>query len=608
MNIYLRLWSYVKPYSRFLAPFFLLNLVAIFFNIFQFTLIIPLLNFLFSSDTQEIQKYANAPEFSLSGSYFKELFYHLIYEFKSTNPMYALYFLAGMIVVSVIFANLFRYLAQRCLLNARTMLVKRLREALFEKINKLHLGYFTKEHKGDLLSRLNSDVYAIEGVASNSIEVIFKEPYMLIGYFIALFAISTQLTLFTLIVIPVSAFGIAGVTKKLKKEAAEVQASMGRMLTMIDETLASMRIIRAFNATKFMVDRFSKENDNYRNASSQGFKRRELAPAFSEASGVLVVACILVFGGSLVLQENGLQASAFITFIAIFSQIIRPAKAIVVAIANIQQGKPAGERILEVLDRKVEIEDAPDAIEMPPFRSTIEFKNVSFSYDERPVLKNISFSIQKGQKIAMVGPSGVGKSTIADLIPRFYEATSGNVMIDGKDVRGYTMESLRRNMSLVSQEIVLFNDTIFNNIALGHPDANKEDVIKAAKVANAHDFIVETEDGYDTVIGDRGMRLSGGQRQRLSIARAVFKNAPILILDEATSALDTESEKIVQDALDNLMTGRTSLVIAHRLSTIKEADEIIIMQDGKIIERGNHYELVEVEGGAYRKLTQLQTV
>ncbi len=613
MKIYRRLLAYAKPYSRFILPFFIFTLIAVFFSIFQFALIIPLLNFLFDNNTAEhAQKYSTLPSFSFSTEFFQHFFYYQIYRLKMINPKYALYLIAGLIVTAVILTNLFRYLAQRCLVNTRTLLVKRIREALFEKINRLHMGYFTKEQKGDLLSRMNSDVFEIEAVACNSIEVIFKEPYVMIGYFIALFAISVKLTLFTLVIIPISAIAIASVTKRLRKEANAAQASIGRLLTIIDETLMGMRIIRSFNATKFIVDRFSQENDFYRKASLQGFNKRELAPAFSEASGVIVVACILVFGGSLVLSNQatgtGLQASAFIAFIAIFSQVIRPAKAIVVALANIQRGEAAGHRIVEVLDTPVQVDDYPNAVPLPSFEESIEFDDVCFCYNEKPVLQNVSFTIKKGRTVALVGPSGVGKSTIADLIPRFYDVTSGQVLIDGKDLRMYTMESLRSHMSFVTQEIILFNDTVFNNIALGKPDAKEEDVIRAAKIANAHEFIMHTENGYQTVIGDRGIRLSGGQRQRLSIARAVFKDPSILILDEATSALDTESEKQVQEALNNLMAGRTTLVIAHRLSTIKEADEIIVLQDGQIVERGNHYELLEIEESIYKRLTTLQRI
>ena len=425
-----------------------------------------------------------------------------------------------------------------------------------------------------------------------------------------MFAISTQLTLFTLFIIPISALGIAAVQKKLKRDAREAQASIGRLLTIIDETLTGMRIIRAFNATNFTLNKFSRENDVYRKASLQGFNRREMAPAFSEAAGVMVVAGILLYGGSLILKNGssaaGIQASEFIAFIAIFSQVLRPAKAMVLAGANIQRGRGAGERILEIIDKPVEIIDKENAVELKQFRNSVEFRNVDFAYQETPVLKDVSFTIPKGKTIALIGPSGVGKSTIADLIPRFYDVKKGQVMIDGIDVRDYKMESLRSVMSFVTQEIFLFNDTIFNNIALGRPDATEEEIIQAARVAHAHDFIMQTENGYQTLTGDRGIRLSGGQRQRICIARAILKDPQILILDEATSALDTEAEKNVQAALNNLMKNRTTLVIAHRLSTIRAADEILVLQDGMIIERGHHNDLIEIEDGVYKKLTNMQ--
>jgi ATP-binding cassette, subfamily B, bacterial MsbA len=615
MRVYQRLLAYAKPYGRFVAPFFGFTLIAVFFGVFQFALLIPLLNFLFDPGAAaEGAQYNSLPAFSVSAQYVKHLFYYWVQHLRNANPVYALYLIAGVIVGAVLLTNLFRYLAQRTLVKARTFLVKRLREALFEKINHLHLGYFTKEHKGDLLSRMNSDVFEIEAVAANSLEVLFREPYMMVGYFVALFLISAKLTLFTLIIIPISATGIVLVTKRLKKEAQDAQASIGRLLTIIDETLMGMRIIRSFNATRFVLDRFSKENDFYRRASLQGFAKRELAPAFSEVSGVIVVAAIIVYGGSLILQANGqvaangLRASEFIAFVAIFSQVIRPAKAMVVALANIQRGIAAGERILQVIDTPIAVDDRPNATVLQQFKNELAFNKVSFKYGEQPVLQDIDFTIKKGKTVALVGPSGVGKSTIADLVPRFYDVTAGSITIDGKDIRDLTMESLRSQMSFVTQDTILFNDTVFNNIALGKPDATLEAVMEAAKIANAHEFIEQLEEGYHTNIGDRGMRLSGGQRQRLSIARAVFKNPAILILDEATSALDTESERLVQDALKKLMAGRTTLVIAHRLSTIIEADEILVMQDGRIVERGSHQHLIEIEAGIYRRLTLLQKI
>jgi ATP-binding cassette, subfamily B, bacterial MsbA len=612
MKVYSRLLAYVRPYRKLIIPFFCFTLMAVVFSVFQFALIIPLLNVLFNQSPDTIGSGTTLPSFSLSTGFIKDAFYYQVYRLKAMKPVYALYFITAIIICSVLLTNLFKYLAQRSMLKARTLLVKRIREALFEKINRLHMGFFTKESKGDLISRMNSDVFEIEGVAASSLEVIFKEPNLIIGYFIALFAISVKLTLFTLIIIPISAIGIATVSKRLRKESKDSQASIGRLLTIMDETLMGMRIIRAFNATAFVLNRFARENDFYRNASLKIFKQRELAPAFSEAAGVLVVSGILLYGGSLILQNGqgaaGIAASEFIAFIAIFSQVLRPAKAMVVAIANIQRGRAGGERILQLIDTPEEVTDKANAIPLRHFEEEIRFENVSFKYIDNLVLQDISFTIEKGKTVALIGPSGVGKSTIADLIPRFYDATDGSIKIDGTDIRNYQLESLRSQMSFVTQESFLFNDTIFNNIAFGYPDAKEEDVIQAAKIANAHEFIIQTEQGYQTSVGDRGIRLSGGQRQRLCIARAVFKNPSILILDEATSALDTESEKTVQDALSKLMKGRTTLVIAHRLSTIKEADEIIVLENGRIIERGHHSELIDVEEGIYKKLTQLQHI
>ncbi|MBL0336767.1 MAG: ABC transporter ATP-binding protein [Chitinophagaceae bacterium] len=608
MKVYRRLLAYARPYRWFVIPFSVFTILGVIFSVFQFALIIPLLNVLFNSGMDHNS--VAAPAFSMSAGFFRDSFYYEVYRLKALNPAYALYFITLVIVCSVLLSNLFRYLAQRTLIKARTLLVKRIREALFEKINHLHMGFFTNEHKGDLISRMNSDVFEIESVAAGSLEVLIKEPSLVIGYFVALFSISTQLTLFTLFIIPISALGIAAVQRKLKKDAKDAQASIGRLLTIMDETLTGMRVIRAFNATGFTLKKFARENDFYRNASLQGFRRREMAPAFSEAAGVMVVAGILLYGGSLILKNGqtaaGIQASEFIAFIAIFSQVLRPAKAMVVAGANIQRGRGAGERILEIIDKNIEVRDREDARALKSFQESIEFRDVCFAYNDAPILKNINFIIPKGKTIALIGPSGVGKSTIADLVPRFYDVKSGGIYLDGTDIRDFTMESLRQVMSFVTQESFLFNDTIFNNIALSLPDASLEEIVQAAKIAHAHDFIMETEKGYDTVTGDRGIRLSGGQRQRICIARAVLKNPSLLILDEATSSLDTESERVVQDALANLMKGRTTLVIAHRLSTIREADEIIVMREGEIVERGSHDELVELEEGVYKKLSKMQ--
>jgi ATP-binding cassette, subfamily B, bacterial MsbA len=611
MKIYFRLLQYAKPYKRFVAAFSFFTLLYVVFSVFQFTLIIPLLNVLFNPDTNATA-ITTAPVFSWSTSFVKDYFYYAVNNLRAINPLYALYLITGAIVVAVLLTNLFRFLAQRSLLNARTLLVKNIREAIFKKITQLQMGFFTKASKGDLISRMNSDVFEIEGVAAGSLEVLAREPALIIGYFLALFAISVKLTLFTLIVIPISAIGIALVQRKLKSNAKDAQASIGRLLTIMDETLTGMRIIRAFNATAFTVKKFSDENNFYRKASLQGFKKRELAPAFSEAAGVIVVAAILLYGGSLILSNKGgdlnFKASDFIAFIAIFSQVLKPAKAIVVALANLQRGKGSGERILEIIDEPILIHDRPNAIELKEFKQGIEFRQVHFAYNEDVVLENINCSIPKGSVVALVGPSGVGKSTMADLIARFYEVQSGAIYIDGLNIKNYTIESLRSQMSLVTQEIFLFNDTIFNNIALAKPNATMLEVEYAAKAAYAHEFIMQTEQGYNTIVGDRGIRLSGGQRQRLCIARAILKNPAILILDEATSSLDAEAEMQVQEALSGLMKGRTTLVIAHRLSTVKEANEILVLQDGTILEKGSHEELNKSEHGLYKKLAAMQYI
>ncbi len=610
MKTYLRLIGYARPFGRFVTPFFVFSLLSIIFGIFQFGLLIPLLDILFGQvDAAKAQQLLSKPEPALTFGYLKDLFYYYFYHYSASgNRMAVLYFVTGIIIAAVILTNVFRYLAQRVVQDARTYSVKQLRQAIFDKINRLHVGYFTNERKGDLLSRLTTDVQEVEGSVVNTLDAVFKEPFLLIGYFVLLFAISWELTLFTLIVIPISGIIIAWVTKSLRKEAQEGQESAGRLMSIIEETLSGIRIISSFNAQEYVVKKFDEENDHYRETIRRMGNKRELAPAFSEASGVMVVAGILVYGGSLILGNNasGLKASEFITYIATFSQVLRPAKAIVSSLSGIQRAQAAGERILTVIDTPEVVRDSPDALVMTEFSKGIEFKNVSFSYPEKQVLKNISFYVPKGKTVALVGSSGGGKSTIADLIPRFYDTAEGSIFIDGTDIRNFTLESLRQQMGIVTQQSILFNDTIFNNIAFGQPDAREEDVIRAAKIANAHDFIMDKEQGYQTNIGDRGSKLSGGQQQRLSIARAVFKNPPILILDEATSALDTESERLVQDALSKLMKGRTALVIAHRLSTIQEADEILVVQNGQIVERGHHQELLEKEAGVYRRLTLMQ--
>jgi subfamily B ATP-binding cassette protein MsbA len=439
------------------------------------------------------------------------------------------------------------------------------------------------------------------------LQVVFKEPLQLIAYIFMLFATSVKLTLFAILVIPISAFLISKIVKRLKEQASQAQHLFGLMISYLDEALSGIKVIKAFNATEEIKDKFHQENIRYSELGRKMARRQQLSSPVSEFLGVTMVAIIVLYGGSLILDnQSELSVSKFVAYIALFSQVMRPAKALTDSFSTIHAGIAAGERVLELIDEKPEIKDAPDAIEIHEFKDSIKLENLSFAYPTRPVLKNINLTIPKGKTVALVGPSGGGKSTLMDLIPRFIDAQEGSVTIDGINLKKIKQESLWSMFGFVNQESMLFNDTIYQNIAFGNPEATMEQVEAAARVANAHEFIMDTENGYDSNIGDRGMKLSGGQKQRICIARAVLKNPPIMLLDEATSALDTESEKLVQEALNNLMQNRTSLVIAHRLSTIQKADTILVLEDGKIVEQGNHSELIAHEG-LYKRLIDMQT-
>jgi subfamily B ATP-binding cassette protein MsbA len=489
----------------------------------------------------------------------------------------------------------------------RTYVVKNIRESLYLKITNLHVGYFHDQRKGDIMSSLSNDVNEIESSVVSSVQVIFREPLMIVGYIILLFTMSVQLTLFTLIVLPISGLVITSISRRLRKDAKQGQLLLGNILSIIEETISGIRIIKAFNAQKYVNKKFDEQNSQYRAILKSMWNKRELASPISEFLGVTVVVLVILYGGQLVLQnKSDLNASEFITYIILYSQILVPAKNISSALTSIQRGIASGERIFAILDTPVKIEEDPNAISIAEFKGKISYENVSFQYAEKKVLDNINLDVEKGKMIALVGASGAGKSTMADLLPRFYDVTEGVITIDGIDIRKIKLSDLNHLMGIVTQESILFNDTVFKNISFGNESATEEQVIEAAKIANAHEFIDKLELGYHTNIGDRGAKLSGGQRQRLSIARAVLKNPPILILDEATSALDTESERLVQEAIQNLMKNRTSVVIAHRLSTIQYADQIIVMQAGKIIERGTHTELLALNG-MYRKLSEMQS-
>jgi len=611
MKTYLRILEFAKPYSRFVPLYSIYTILGIIFGLFNFTLLIPLLDVLFGKVGQEevMAMVANKPEFALNLKFFQDFFYyHFGQIILDEGRQGALLFVCIIIVISVFLANLFRYLAFRIIGELRAHVVRNMRRAVYKRVTELHMGYFSNERKGDLMTRMTVDIQEVESSVVSTLTVVIREPISIIAFFVLLFNMSVELTLFTLILLPISGGIIAGISKRLKRKAQEGQSSLSFILTIIDETLSGMRVIKAFNAEPFILSKFHDQNNRYARIQRSIANKRDLASPLSEFLGVSVVAGLLLYGGTMVLnQQSDLSASEFITYIILFSQVLVPAKAMSSAFSNIQRGLVSGDRVLQVIDTKPQIVNKPNAKVLPAFQNEIEFRNVSFAYGKKSVLQDINFKIQKGKTIALVGPSGGGKSTLADLVPRFYDPTEGAILIDNLDIRDYTIESVRAQIGVVTQESILFNDTIFNNIAFNKTDATEEEVIAAAKIANAHEFIVHTEEGYQTVIGDRGGKLSGGQRQRLSIARAILQNPPILILDEATSALDTESEKLVQEALTNLMKNRTSIVIAHRLSTIQHADEILVLQKGKVVERGTHDELLQTSG-LYAKLTQMQLV
>ncbi|HET9504250.1 MAG TPA: ABC transporter ATP-binding protein [Hymenobacter sp.] len=609
MKVYLRLLQFARPYGDFLPLYLLYMVLGIFFGIANFTLVIPLLNVLFgTTDTHTTTAPATLPHFALNIEYIKDVFnYYFSQILAAEGKRGALAYVCGVIIASVFFSNVFRYLGGKLLTKVRARVVQNLRGALYNRILDLELGYFSNERKGDLMSRLTNDVHEVEISVVNTLTAMFKEPLTIIGFFVLLFSMSAKLTVFTLVLLPISGGIIASVAKRLRRQAALSQSTLGSMLSVIDETLGSIRVIKGFNAQKYILGKFRAQNDLYAQTTQSIDNTRDLASPFSEFAGVAVVAGLLYYGGSLVLSgEAGLSASAFITYIILFSQILTPAKALSGAFSNIQRGLVSGERVLRVIDTEPAIRDRPDATVLPDFKRQIELRDVSFSYGDKAVLYDLNLTVKKGQTVALVGPSGGGKSTLADLLPRFYDPSAGQVLIDGHDIRACTLHSVRDQMGIVTQESILFNDTIYNNIKF-NTEATEAEVIEAAKTANAHDFIMASPEGYQTMIGDRGGRLSGGQRQRLSIARAILRNPPILILDEATSALDTESEKLVQEALTRLMASRTSLVIAHRLSTVRHADEIVVLQHGRIVERGTHDALLRRAGGLYQRLSQLQT-
>lgn len=610
MNTYLRILSYARPLRRYLPQYLLFTLLGIVFGLINFTLLKPLFDVIFQQmDVAELEAFRVNPEFSLSLKYLEHQFYYYFISFSDAyGKIGTLAYISIVTIIANLLANTFRYLSQILLAKVRAKTVRGLRLAVYDRLTLLHLGFFTDQRKGDITSRITNDIQEVENGIVHSLQVIFRDPATIILYFTWLFFMSFKLTIFTIIVLPVAGVLISGIVKKLRRIARAGQESLGQILNQVDETFSGIRIIKAFNARDYTMKKFQNEVNNYAGITVSMARKNELASPVSEFLGIVVVGGILLFGGNLVLNnQSSLDGAAFLTYLVVFTQVLSPAKGISKAYSSIQRALASAERIFEVVDTVPEITDAPDARKTAEFKDSIEFNQVSFAYDNEWVLEDINLKISRGNTIALVGPSGSGKSTLVDLIPRFYDPTKGTVLLDGVSLKEYQLNAIRDLMGIVSQESILFNDTVFNNIAFGVGEASTEDVIKAAEIANAHEFILKLDNGYQTEIGERGSKLSGGQRQRLSIARAVLKNPPVLILDEATSALDSESENLVQEALSNLMKNRTSIVIAHRLSTIQNADEIIVLQEGRIIERGTHHQLLD-QGGLYKKLNAMQAV
>ncbi len=608
MATYLRLLGFAKPLSRYATPYFFYSVLHALFNTFTYTMIIPIVGTLFS------EGYVFKPTYELPAIELNtecldgviNYLYTAIFgtEFLTTR---LLALLSAILILCNVLSNLFRYLGSMTVETMRTRTLQRMRNEMFERTMSMNVGYFSDQRKGDLMSKITADVAVVQFCITNTLQVMFREPFLIFGYVAMMINISWQLTVFSILYLPVVALIIGGIVKRLRHPALKGQQQMGEMVSVMEESLSGVKAIKSYNAFEYISEKFRTINASMSSILLSMARKQQLASPMSEFLGITAISVVLVFGGSLVMKGL-MTASGFVAYIAAFSQLTRPLRSFIDQFANINQGIAAGERIFSIIDAQSEVQDKADAVALEEFREGIEFRNISFGYDSsREVLHNVSFSVRKGETVALVGPSGGGKSTLSELIPRFYDPAEGEILIDGKPLTDYTQASLREKMGIVSQDTILFNDTIRANIAMGREDVSDEQIVAAAKIANAHDFILQTEQGYSTNVGDRGMKLSGGQRQRLSIARAVLRNPEILILDEATSALDTESEKLVQDALTSLLEGRTSVVIAHRLSTIHNADRIIVIDQGCIAEQGTHAELME-KNGIYAKLIEMQSL
>ena len=605
-KIYMRLLGFARPIRKYAIPYFFYSLFYALFNSLTFLLIMPILKTMFDADYTFVYV-EKLPPLAFNQEYLTALFnFTYSHLFNEYNPENVLLLLAIVTIFVSLLSNLFRYMGAWTVENMRTRTLQRMRNEMFSKVVDMNVGYFSDQRKGDIISKITSDVGVVQFCITNTLQVAFREPFLIIGYTVMMVAISWELALFSVLFLPVVALIIGSIVKRLRHPARTSQQRMGELVSTLDESLSGIKVIKSYNATGYVKQKFYDLSEDLARLTLSMARRQQLASPMSEFLGISAVGVILVFGGSLVFKD-ALSPEGFIAFIAMFSQITRPVRTFIDQFSNINQGIAAGERIFSIIDAQSEIQDKPGAIELDGLKDKIEFRDIHFSYDgSREVIEGISFEIKRGETVALVGPSGGGKSTLSELIPRFYDVKAGDILIDGVSVRDYTQDSLRAHMSVLAQDTVLFNDTIEGNIAMGKAGATHDEIVEAARIANADCFIQEAPEGYQTNIGDRGVKLSGGQRQRLSIARAVLKNPEILILDEATSALDTESEKLVQDALNKLLVGRTSVVIAHRLSTIHNADKIIVVDHGRVAEQGTHTELL-AKGGIYAKLIELQS-